>query len=233
MVRSPVRNRMLLALPAELRERIMGQCRRVDFSSGHVIYLADAPAQHIFFIERGLVSLIKTMADGRRTEIGAVGTEGLIGLFAAHGLGRAIVEYVVQVPVTAWRIGATALRNAIADHAILRDLIERYLFLFVDQVAQASACNRLHSLEQRCCRWLLFAHDNAFADQFSFTHEFLAMLLGVQRPSLTTIANRLQKQGLIRYRHGHITILSRPGLEAASCECYRAMRRHADRAFRK
>ncbi len=226
------RNHLLLALPAALREQVMHQCSPVDLPSGHVIYLADTPVQHVYFVDSGLVSLIKTMADGRRAEIGAVGAEGLVGLFAAHGLGRAIVEYVVQVPVTAWRIGVTALRSEMAGHQPLRAVVERYLVLFVDQIVQSSACNRLHSLRERCCRWLLVAHDNAFADHFTFTHEFLASLLGVQRPSLSMIANGLQKRGLISYRHGRITILNRPALEQASCECYRAMRRHIEGTFK-
>lgn len=144
------------------------------------------------------------------------------------GFDRALADYVVQVPVVALRVNRTTLRHEISKQDVLRGLAERYLCLVVTQLAQAVACNRLHSLEQRCCHWLLVAHDNAFADSFSFTHEFLASLLGVQRPSLSTAANRLQKRGLIRYVHGHVTILDRAALEKGSCECYRTIRQQID-----
>jgi CRP-like cAMP-binding protein len=107
-----------------------------------------------------------------------------------------------------------------ANHETLRNLIERYLILLFDKTAQAAACNRLHSLEARCCRWLLVAHDSVLSDEFTFTHESLASLLGVQRPSLSETANKLQRRGLISYSHGRIKILDRSLLEKAACECY-------------
>ena len=107
----------------------------------------------------------------------------------------------------------------------------KYLFLISDRIAEISACNRLHSLEQRCCQWLLVAGDSACSDEFHLTHEFLALLLGVQRSSVSTTAKGLQKRGRIRYSYGHITILDRAALEANACECYRTRRRRIDEAF--
>lgn len=210
---------------------MLHHCQRVEFPSGHMIYPAGAPVEHAYFIESGLVSLVKTMEDGQSVEIGAIGTEGLVGLFAVYGFDRVLADYLVQVPVVAQRVKRATLRDEISKHEMLRGLVERYLFLLVYQIAQVAACNRLHSLEQRFCRWLLTAHDNAFADHFSFTHEFLAALLGVQRPSLSTAANRLQKRGLIRYVHGRVTILDRAAIEAGSCECYRIIRHRIDALF--
>ncbi len=209
----------------------MHHCHYVELPHGHVIYPAGAPAEQLYFVDSGLVSLIKTMEDGRSVEIGAVGVEGLVGVFAALGIQRPFVDYVIQVPAVALRVNRTTLRNEIARHEALRDLTERYLYLFVEKIAQTAACNRLHSLRQRCCRWLLLAHDNVPSDSFSFTHEFLASLLAVRRPSLSATANELQKQGLIRYVHGHVTVVDRPALEKASCECYRTIRGQIDAMF--
>ncbi len=227
-----LRNRVLLALPAAARGQIMNHCVHVEFRSGHTLYLAEAPIEHVYFVESGLVSLIKVMQNGRRAEIGAVGSEGLVGLFAGHGSASAFAEHVVQVPVSAWRISVTAMRREMAGNALVRDAVAEYALLLIDQIAQTAACSQLHSLEQRCCRWLAMAHDNALADQFLVTHDLLASLLAVRRPSVSLVAKRLQLKGLIHYRHGRITILDRAGVEQASCECYRLMRRNIARAFR-
>jgi CRP-like cAMP-binding protein len=224
-------NRVILAMSREIREQVLRHCHHVEFPSGYLIYRANAPIEYAYFLNSGLVSLIKSMEDGRSVEIGAMGTEGLVGVFSAIGFDRALVDYTVQVPVVALRIRRKTLQNEMLQHEKLRGLIERYLFLLVEQIAQVAACNRLHSLEERCCRWLLIAQDSAASDTFLFTHEFLATLLGVQRPSLSTTANELQKRGLIRYAHGRITILDRAATEQAACECYRARRRQIDRAL--
>jgi CRP-like cAMP-binding protein len=230
--RETILNRILLALPHQVREEILRQCDHVELASGHVIYSAGAPVAHVYFINSGIISLIKSMRDGRSVEIGAVGIEGLVGLFAAYGFDHALVDYVVQVPGTALRISKKTLQNEILIHDTLRSVVMRYLFLLTDQLAQVSACNRLHSLEQRCCHWLLVAHDSVMADKFQLTHEFLALLLGVQRPSVSMTANGLQRRGLIRYSHGHITILNRAAVEEAACECYRTLRGQIDHAFK-
>jgi CRP-like cAMP-binding protein len=224
-------NRLLLALSHELRERLMAHCRLVEFPAGHSIYSADAPTDAVYFVNHGLVSMIKRMEDGKSVEVGAAGIEGLIGLFAVLGFDRALVDYVVQVPVAALCINKESFRHEMYSHSDLRRLVEQYLFFVVDQIAQSAACNRLHTLERRCCRWLLTAHDNAFADHFSFTHEFLASLLGVQRPSLSVTAHGLQKRGLIDYKHGHVTIVDRAGLELNSCSCYQATRRRIEALY--
>ncbi|MGA8653700.1 MAG: Crp/Fnr family transcriptional regulator [Xanthobacteraceae bacterium] len=224
-------NRILLALPHAVREEVLHQCDRVELASGQVIYTGGAVVEYAYFINTGLVSLVKRMEDGRSVEIAAIGTEGLLGLFAAYGFDRALVDHIVQVPVLALRISRRALQKAISKHEALRRVMTRYLLLVAEQLAQVSACNRLHSLEQRCCQWLLVAHDNALSDQFQLTHEFLASLLGAQRPSVSTTTNRLQKGGLIRYSHGKISILDRAALEETACECYRARCNQIDQAI--
>ncbi len=196
-----------------------------------MIYAGGAAVEHAYFVNGGLVSLVKVMEDGRSVEIAAVGTEGLLGLFGAYGFGRALVDHIVQVPATALRINRSKLQNELTKHAALRRVMTHYLLLVAEQLAQISACHRLHSLQQRCCQWLLIAHDNALSDQFQLTHEFLASLLGAQRTSVTTTTRRLQKRGLIRYSHGRISILDRTALEATACECYRARRNQIDLVF--
>jgi CRP-like cAMP-binding protein len=211
----------------------LDQCDHVELASGQVIYAAAEEIQYAYFVNRGLVSLVKVMEDGRSVEIAAVGTEGLLGQFAsAHRSGRAFVEHIVQVPATALRIGRMTLQDAISKHDALRRVMTQYLLLSVKLLVQVSACNRLHSLEQRCCLWLLVAHDNAFSDEFQLTHESLASLLGAQRSSVSVTANALQKRGLIHYSHGRISILDRAALERAACECYRARRSLIDQACR-
>jgi len=224
-------NRILLALPRAVREEVLRHCDHVELASGHVIYAGGAVVEYGYFVNCGLVSLVKAMEDGRSVEIAAVGTEGLLGLFAAYGFDRALVDHVVQVPAIALRINLRKLQNEISKHDALRRVMTRYLLLIAEQLAQVSACNRLHSLEQRCCKWLLVAHDNALSDQFQLTHEFLASLLGAQRTSISTTTNRLQKRGLIRYSHGRISILDRAALEEAACECYRTRRHQIDQVF--
>jgi CRP-like cAMP-binding protein len=147
------------------------------------------------------------------------------------GPNRALTDYVVQIPLSALRINCTVLQREMVQQEALRGAIMRYLFLRSNLLAQISACNRLHSLEQRCCHWLLVAHDGALADEFPLTHEVFVSLLGVQRPSISTAANALQARGLIHYHYGHITIVDRAALEEAACECYRTLRGQIDALF--
>ncbi len=230
--RAIILNRILLALPDETCDQLLRQCRRVEWKSGHVIYTNSAPVEYVYFVNGGLVSLIKTMDDdGRSVQVGAVGSEGVVGLFAAYGFDAAVADYVVQAPGAALRINRTTLQNEMQKHDALKNMLARYLFLLAGQLLQVSACNRLHSLEQRCCHWLLVAHDNVRSDKFRFTHDFLALLLGVQRPSISVTANGLQKRGLIRYSHGQITMLDRAAVEQVACECYRTLRSRINHVF--
>jgi len=224
-------NRILLAVPPATRGELLRHCTAFDLPSGYVIYPAGAAVEDVYFINRGLVALIKTMQDGRTVEVGAVGAEGFIGVFALHGFDNSPVDYVIEVPTQALRIGRNAFRDLAAQYGELGELVQAYRRLAVNQLMQIAACNRLHSLEQRCCHWLLVAHDNAMAESFSLTHEFLASLLGVQRPSISMTANGLQKNGLIRYCHGRLTVLDRGAIEAAACECYRSVKRQIDQVF--
>ncbi len=171
------------------------------------------------------------MQDGRTVEIGAVGIEGVTGSNALFGINYAMLESIVQVPGTALRISRDILRGEMAKNETLRDILQRYAHFAVSEIAQTAACNRLHSLEERCCRWLLIAHDSARSDTFPLTQEFLALMLGTQRSGLSVIASILQNAGFIRYARGRLTIMDRAGLEATTCECYRTIQAQLDQVF--
>jgi CRP-like cAMP-binding protein len=153
-------------------------------------------------------------------EVSTIGPEGMVGFEALLGSKKAVTRALVQVPGRASRIEVGILSEAMKERVELRSLLMRYIGAFMLQVAQSVACNGLHKLEERCCRWLLMAHDRAGLDTFPVTQQFLADMFGVHRPALTLVAQTLQDRGLIRYRRGTLTIVDRPGLEQAACECY-------------
>jgi CRP-like cAMP-binding protein len=222
---------MLSALPPAVFDHIRPAMEVVDLVRGQVIYHVDEPVTQIYFVDRGLISLVKSMQDGRTVEIGAVGIEGFSGCFALVSGEPAIFEALVQIPGSAFCLGADVLRKEMERNETVRGLVQKYLHYCLGQLAQTAACNRLHSLEERCCRWLLIAHDNARSDRFQLTHEFLAMMLGVQRAGVSLTMNILQRAGLVSYARGVVTVTDRSALESASCECYVTVHAQLDRFF--
>jgi CRP-like cAMP-binding protein len=170
------------------------------------------------------------MEDGRMVEVATVGKEGMIGLTAFFGNERPFGGAMVQVPeVDAQIMSVAVFRRETERRGAFRELMARYCQAFLAMVMQSSACNSLHPVEQRCARWLLMTHDRVGRNEFALTQEFLAVMLGVRRPTVTLVAGALQKAGLIEYGHRRIVILNRRALEAASCECYRVVTAHFDR----
>jgi len=222
-------NRLLAALSADSRDRLAPHLEPIELERGQVLHAADAVIEHIYFIEQGLVSLVKTMSDGLVVEVGTIGVEGMVGVSSLVGINRALVDVVVQAPGAALRVRPGVIGEEMAASQRFRDLILRYGHALLMQFFQMAACNSLHSIEQRCCRWLLIAHDSAPTGSFPLTHEFLAMLLGVQRAGVSVAASALQKAGVIEYHYGRVTIVDRHGLEARACECYEAIRAALDR----
>jgi CRP-like cAMP-binding protein len=190
---------------------------------GQPVGRVDHPIKHIYFVNQGLASIVKTMEDGRTVEVGAIGIEGATNALAFVGIDRALLDTVVQVPGTALRIGRDALKREIENNKAFRQLMQSYVRFAVSEVARHAACSRLHHLEQRCCRWLLIAHDSALSNEFPLTHESLAMMLGYQRAGVSIAMSLLVKAGLIENKRGTVRITNRPGLEASACECYGAM----------
>jgi CRP-like cAMP-binding protein len=217
-------NRFLQSLTSADFERLRSNLEPIELVQGQPIYREDGPIDYLYFVDRGMISLVKTMKDGRTVEVSAVGIEGVLGWNAALGMKGALFDAVVQVPGAARRIDSAALRQAVEKSDTLRGRLQNYGEYAVCELAQTAACNRLHSLEERCCRWLLIAHDSARSDTFSVTQEFLSMMLGVQRTAVSIAANILQKAGFIRYSRGRLTVTDRAGLEAGACECYDTIR---------
>lgn len=226
-----IENRFLLALPETCLKRLKPHFEHLEMKPRDVLIRAGDPIDHLYFVNQGLASLVKTMRDGRMVEIGTVGPTGAVDLFSLLGMERAIWKYVVQVPGRALQIPRSTVQEEMTRSTALADLARRRAALFLSELAQNAACNRLHSLEERCCRWLLTGHDCAGADSFPLTHEALALMLGVQRSGLSIVAGALQRAGFIRYTRGRVTIADRAGLEGASCECYGLMRAQFDHLF--
>jgi CRP-like cAMP-binding protein len=226
--RRGINNRLLLALPPATLDRILRISEPISLVKGQQIETFGQPIRYVHFVNRGLVCATKTMEDGRIVEIAAIGTEGTPEFVALLGMDTALVDMVVHIPGTAIRIRREALMLEIANDQRLRQLTQAYVRFGLSEVARHIACNRLHHADQRCCRWLLVAHDHALSDEFPLTHEELAMMLGYQRAGVSIIMASLVKAGFIEHKRGKVIVCNRPGLEAASCECYREMRSELD-----
>jgi CRP-like cAMP-binding protein len=221
-------NRLLRALPdAELRA-LQQHLEPMEFPLRHVVWEAHTPIREVVFPHDCVVSLITVMSDGEGVESATVGWEGVAGLPLAMGASSTASRAVVQVPGRGARMSATVFRELVGSSATFRDHVYRLNQAIYEQTAQSAACNRLHSVEQRCARWLLMTAERARSDSFPLTQEFLATMLGVRRAGVTVVAGELQRTGLIRYRRGHVEILDHAGLEAVSCECYRTVRSRYD-----
>lgn len=193
------------------------------------LYEAYKIISHVYFPVTGVASLVNTMIDGSAAEVGTIGNEGMVGLPVILGDTMAPTSVYIQVPGEGLRLSSKFFTEAIESSAPMRRVMLLYVHMFFNQVAQSAACTHFHSLQQRCCRWLLMTHDRVQSENFLLTQEFLAMMLGVQRGSVTVAATELKKLNLIDYRRGHVTILDRVGLEQRSCECYAVTKNEHDR----
>lgn len=215
-------NRILDGLPAADFEPLGRVLERVDLGLRDYIYRRGEPIEFVHFPVNCVISLVTEMEDGRAVEVATVGCEGMVGipvfLQAAYTSAH---ESFSQVPGASWRMRAEAFTALANQGGTLQALLQRYTQALFSQISQSSACNRLHTVEQRCARWLLQTHDRVTADEFPLTQEFLAQMIGVQRSSVNGVANTLQDQGVIRYSRGIVTIADRKGLEGVACECYR------------
>src|ERR671932_1570613 len=225
----PSANRLLAALPRAEYLRLLPYLEPVSLAHRQSLYDAHTPIPYVWFIERGVASVIRAMKDGTLIEISVIGCEGMVGLPVFLGSESTPSQALVQIPGAGLRMEATVFRREVPAGSPLHDLLHRYTQAYINHVVQGMVCNRVHSIAQRCARWLLLTHDRVDADQFPLTQQLLAQMLGVRRASVGTVASTLQKAGLIRYSRGVITILDRPGLEAAACECYRIIQAEYDR----
>jgi CRP-like cAMP-binding protein len=225
----PVENAVLAALPAAERALVDSRIERIPLGLKHLLQEIDQPVGHLWFLRSGVCSMLAEMADGFIVEVATVGRESAMGLPLILGATRSPQRVIVQIPGEGDRLSARDFQAMRDQLPALNRILLRSALALVSQIAQGSACNRAHPIEARCARWLLLTHDRVDGDSFPLTHEFLAQMLGVARPSVTIAAGILQKAGLIRYTRGVIDILDRKGLEAASCECYALITREFER----
>ena len=229
----PLRNQLLASLNPAARNRVVSRMEAIDLPVKQVLYTGGKSLEHVYFPLTGVVSLILA-ADGVEggeggVEIGTVGNEGFVGLPLLLATDAMPTTAFSQVPGSALRMSADDFRDELDRNDELRTLLLRYTQALFNQVAQAAFCNRAHTIEQRCARWLLMTHDRVGRDEFPLTHEFLSQMLGVRRAGVTVAAGMLQRAGMIRYARGIIRIEDRPALEAAACTCYAIIRREFER----
>jgi CRP-like cAMP-binding protein len=224
-------NKLLAALPEEDLRRLQASLTPVPFTFRKVFNTQGEPIRHVVFPSSGVASVVNVMADGRMVETATIGNEGIIGSSLFVGGDIALADAFVQVPGErpAVSMSATAFHEELDRRGPFYDLVSRYSQAFQALIMQSTACNVLHSVEERCARWLLMTHDRVTGDDIRLTHEFLGMMLGARRPTVSLVLGTLAKAGLIQNANRKIVIVNRKGLEEASCECYEMVREHFER----
>jgi len=224
-------NQLLATLPREEYQRLLAGLVPVTLALGDILHEPGELIRQIYFPNEGLlVSLLTLVENHGALEIGLVGSEGMVGLPLAQGIGMSSVRTVVQGTGTALRMESAGFCEALETCPALQRALHRYTHALIAQITQTAACNRFHQVEARLARWLLMASDRLQSDLIRFTHEWLADLLGVRRVGITVAASALQQRKLIQYSRGNITILDREGLKASACECYQKIKDIFDRA---
>jgi CRP-like cAMP-binding protein len=222
-------NRLLASLAPADFGALQPHLESVDLPLGKILYEAGDTVQYAYFPHDAILSLVAVLADGNTPEMTTIGREGMLGLIDCLGTRDSFGRYSVQLPGTASRIAIERLLPAMEASPRMRETLLRYVQALVAQTFQIVACNAVHPVEARCCRWILMIHDRVERDELPLTHEFLAEMLGVQRPTVSIVARTLQTAGLITQRRGVITVSDRPGLEEVACECYGTIRRSFER----
>jgi CRP-like cAMP-binding protein len=216
-------NKLLSSLPREQFELLSPHMITEPLAQGTVLVEAGDEIEYVYFPHYGMLSLLAVLKDGKAIETATVGREGVVGAMAGLGLYRSLVRIVVQLPIGLTKISALQFRKAAARSDAIRDLCIQYNEVLLSQARVTAACNAMHNIEARFCRWLLQTADRAASDKITLTQEFLAEMLGVRRSSVTEVASKVQGTGVISYSRGVINILDRPALEKMSCECYETL----------
>lgn len=226
---SPTRNLLLRALPKEVQERLFPDLECLELPLGEVLYESGDKLDYVYFPVDSIVSLLYVMEDGASAEISVVGNEGIIGIAVFMGGDSTPSRALVQSAGYAYRLPAGRLKTEFNFDPTIRLLLLRYTQSLITQMAQTAVCNRHHTIDQQLCRWLLLSMDRLPSNQLTMTQELIANMLGVRREGVTESAGNLQKQGVIQYSRGHITVLDRHALENLCCECYAVVKRETDR----
>jgi CRP-like cAMP-binding protein len=226
-------NLLLASLPHEERERLDPFLEWTEVEFEETLIEPNEPFTQVFFPFDAITSTLQEMSDGSSIETGLMGVEGMIGIQFWLRMPSTPTRTFVQVPGRGHRMKAADFLREVMERpeSQLNTLVARYTHGFLTMTSIAAACNRLHTLDQRMCRWLKLVHNRVRRDEFPMRQEFMAMMLGVQRPTVSTTANMLQKAGLITYTRGRMTVLDHEGLAAGACECYELMEREMDRIF--
>jgi len=228
-------NRLLSLLPADDYARLAPCFDQISLKLKDVLHRAGEPVSHVYFPGGGFCSVLTALEDGTMVEVATIGREGMVGASAVTSGAAAdpSVTIVQAESALCYRITTDAFCAELDRRGAFSMVIARYAHAYLGFVMQSTACNAVHSVEQRLARWLLTAQDRVDRNDFPLTQEFVAMMLGTTRPTVTVVARTLQRAGLISYRHGHLTILDREGLEHASCECHRVAARLLDAVTRQ
>jgi CRP-like cAMP-binding protein len=215
-------NHLIELLPRKERRCLLALCERVELLPGAVLSEYGTRTRYAYFPVDGFISL-STHLDGKPAiEVGMVGREGMVGAQLVLGVSASPLHAVVQGSGAAWRVGRTAFCRELAQSAALQRGLHRYVYVLMSQLAESAGCPRFHQIGPRLARWLLMSQDRAHRDSFHVTQEYVANMLGVRRVGVSVAAGELQRRGLIRYIRGELTVVDRPGLEAAACSCYAA-----------
>ena len=225
----PVQNQILMAMTPREFNLVRPHLQFIDLEQHRILYEPHRKLKFMYFPNRGIISLVVVLKTGKTVEAGIVGREGASGTALSAGLSSSAVREVVQISGDGFRIRGEAFQKLLSAIPNMRKALNRYIVLLGMQVSQTAACNRLHEIEQRLARWLLMAEDSAATSMLGITHDFLATMLGTDRPSVTLAAGLLQKAGLIEYGRGSVKIINRPQLEAFACECYSVIRDYSHR----
>ena len=225
----PLENHLLAALPEAEWARWSSQLEVVNMPLGAVLYEPGSRLAHVYFPTTSIVSLLYVMEDGASAEIAVVGNEGIVGISLFMGGESTPSRALVQSAGQGYRLKAEVMLQEFNRAGPVLHLLLRYTQALITQMAQTAVCNRHHSLDQQLCRWLLLSLDRLHTQELIMTQELIANMLGVRREGVTEAAGRLQRDGLIQYRRGHITVVDRVKLEQRTCECYAVVKKEYDR----
>ena len=228
-VHVPGKNRLLTMLEDAGEEELVSKMERVTLKPRAGLISPDKPITHVYFPLSGVGSLVVNTEEGPALEVATMGNEGMVGVPLLLGATSTHMTAFVQVEGDFMRLNSLSFAAELRRSSALASIGQRYVQAFIAQTAQSAACVRFHQIDQRLCRWILHSHDRVGADVVSLTQEFLALMLGVQRPGVSLAAAQLQHAGLIKYRHGVIEVLDRAGIEDAACDCYATVRDQFER----
>ena len=226
---TPLQNHLLADLPVEVQERLFPQLELVSLPLGKVVYESGDAMRHVYFPTDSIISLLYVMVDGASAEISVVGNEGVVGISLFMGGESTPSRAIVQSGGSAYRLTGQRLKDEFNRHGEFQHLLLLYTQALITQMAQTAVCNRHHSINQQLCRWLLLSLDRLPDNRLTMTQELIANMLGVRREGVTEAAGKLQRQSVIEYHRGHITVLDRPKLEKLCCECYAVVKKESDR----